>query len=311
MRSSFWKHLDSLKKQLILHGTRIIYAGKDEIMELLVSTDWLANEIGASDLRVVDATWFMPDAGRNAQAEYEGGHIPSAVFMDLEELADANSSLPNTLPPPEKFASRMQSLGLGDGSRIVVYDDSPFKSAARAWWMLTLFGAHDVAILDGGIAKWKAEGRPLETGKPTLRHRHFTVWKDDKAVRSKADMLANLHSKDANVVDARGAGRFTGEEAEPRPEMASGHIPGSRNLPFSQLFNADGTWKRGAELTQAFTDAGVDLNTPMITTCGSGMTAAVVLFGARMTGKTDVALYDGSWSEWGLDADTPKAQGAA
>jgi thiosulfate/3-mercaptopyruvate sulfurtransferase len=311
MRSSFWKHLDSLKKQLILHGTRIIYAGKDDIMELLVSTDWLANEIGASDLRVVDATWFMPDAGRNAQAEYEGGHIPSAVFMDLEELADANSSLPNTLPPPEKFASRMQSLGLGDGSRIVVYDDSPFKSAARAWWMLTLFGAHDVAILDGGIAKWKAEGRPLETGKPTLRHRHFTVWKDDKAVRSKADMLANLHSKDANVVDARGAGRFTGEEAEPRPEMASGHIPGSRNLPFSQLFNADGTWKRGAELAQAFTDAGVDLNTPMITSCGSGMTAAVVLFGARLTGKTDVALYDGSWSEWGLDADTPKAQGAA
>jgi thiosulfate/3-mercaptopyruvate sulfurtransferase len=311
MRSSFWKHLDSLKKQLILHGTRIIYAGKDDIMELLVSTDWLANEIGASDLRVVDATWFMPDAGRNAQAEYEGGHIPSAVFMDLEELADANSSLPNTLPPPEKFASRMQSLGLGDGSRIVVYDDSPFKSAARAWWMLTLFGAHDVAILDGGIAKWKAEGRPLETGKPTLRHRHFTVWKDDKAVRSKADMLANLHSKDASIVDARGAGRFTGEEAEPRPEMASGHIPGSRNLPFSQLFNADGTWKRGAELTQAFTDAGVDLNTPMITSCGSGMTAAVVLFGARLTGKTDVALYDGSWSEWGLDADTPKAQGAA
>lgn len=280
-------------------------------MELLVSTDWLANEIGASDLRIVDATWFMPDAGRNAQAEYEGGHIPSAVFMDLEELADANSNLPNTLPPPEKFASRMQSLGLGDGSRIVVYDDSPFKSATRAWWMLTLFGAHDVAILDGGIAKWKAEGRPLETGKPTLRHRHFTVWKDDKAVRNKADMLANLHSKGADVVDARGVGRFTGAEAEPRPEMASGHIPGSRNLPFGQLFSADGTWKRGAELTQAFTDAGVDLNKPMITTCGSGMTAAVVLFGARMTGKTDVALYDGSWSEWGLDPDTPKAQGAA
>ena len=280
-------------------------------MELLVSTEWLAKEIGASDLRVVDATWFMPDAGRNAQAEYEGGHIPSAVFMDLEELADANSSLPNTLPPPEKFASRMQSLGLGDGSRIVVYDDSPFKSATRAWWMLTLFGAHDVAILDGGIAKWKAEGRPLETGKPALRHRHFTVWKDDKAVRSKADLLANLHSKDASVVDARGGGRFTGEEAEPRPEMVSGHIPGSRNLPFSNLFNPDGTWKRGDRLTQAFTDAGVDLAKPMITTCGSGMTAAVVLFGARMTGKTDVSLYDGSWSEWGLDKDTPKAQGAA
>ena len=280
-------------------------------MELVVSTEWLANEIGASDLRVVDATWFMPDAGRNAQAEYEGGHIPGAVFMDLQELADANSSLPNTLPPPEKFASRMQSLGLGDGSRIVVYDDSPFKSATRAYWMLTLFGAHDVAILDGGIAKWKAEGRALETGKPTLRHRHFTVWKDEKAVRNKADMLANLHSKEADVVDARGAGRFTGEEAEPRPGMASGHIPGSRNLPFGNLLNADGTWKRGDALTQAFTDAGVDLNKPMITTCGSGMTAAVVLFGARLTGKSDVALYDGSWSEWGLYKDTPKAQGAA
>ena len=165
-------------------------------MELLVTTDWLAKEIGASDLRIVDATLFLADGGRNAAAEYEGGHIPGAVFMDLDELADANSALPNTLPPPEKFASRMQSLGLGDGSRIVVYDDSPFKSAARAWWMLTLFGAHDVAILDGGLAKWKAEGRALETGKPTLRHRHFTVWKDDKAVKVKADMLANLHSKD-------------------------------------------------------------------------------------------------------------------
>ena len=215
-------------------------------MELLVSTEWLAIELGASDLRIVDATWHMPDAGRNAAAEYEGGHIPGAVFMDLAEIADSNSSLPNMLPPPEKFASRMQSLGLGDGSRIVVYDDSVFKSATRAWWMLTLFGAHDVAILDGGLAKWKAEDRPLENSKPSLRHRHFTVWKDDSGVKTKADMLANLHSKDAVVVDARGAGRFTGEDAEPRPEMASGHVPGSRNLPYSNLFNADGTWKQGA-----------------------------------------------------------------
>lgn len=280
-------------------------------MELLVTTEWLSKELGASDLRVVDATWFMPDGGRNAAAEYEGGHIPGAVFMDLAEIADSNSSLPNMLPPPEKFASRMQSLGLGDGSRIVVYDDSPYKSATRAWWMLTLFGAHDVAILDGGIAKWKAEGRALETGKPALRHRHFTVWKDESNVRTKADMLANLHSKDAVVVDARGAARFTGEEAEPRADMASGHIPGSRNLPFADLFNADGTWKQGEALVAAFTAAGVNLDRQMITTCGSGMTAAVVLFGARLTGKKDVALYDGSWSEWGLDADTPKATGAA
>jgi thiosulfate/3-mercaptopyruvate sulfurtransferase len=279
-------------------------------MELLVSTQWLAKEIGASDLRVVDASWFMPDSGRNAAQDFENSHIPSAIFMDLEELADANSSLPNMLPPPEKFASRMQSLGLGDGSRIVVYDDSPFKSATRAYWMLTLFGAHDVAVLDGGLAKWKAEGREIETGKKPLRHRHFTVWKDKNEIRTKADMLANLSNKSAVVVDARGAGRFTGEEAEPRPDMASGHIPGSRNLPYAALFNGDGTWKQGATLLEAFDDAGVDMTKPMITTCGSGMTAAVVLFAARLTGKKDVTLYDGSWSEWGLDPDTPKEQGA-
>jgi thiosulfate/3-mercaptopyruvate sulfurtransferase len=280
-------------------------------MELLVSTEWLAKEIGASDLRIVDATWLMPGGESDAASDYAEGHIPGAVFMDLGELADSQNSLPNMLPPPEKFASRMQSLGLGDGSRIVVYDNSPFRTSARAWWMLMLFGSHDVAILDGGLAKWKAEGRDLETGKHQKRHRHFTVWKDASGVRAKADMLANLESKNAVVVDARGAGRFTGEEKEPRPDMASGHIPGSLNLPYGNLFNADGTWKQGAALAEAFTAAGVDMEKPMITTCGSGMTAAVVLFGARLLGKEDVALYDGSWSEWGLDQDTPKAQGIA
>ncbi len=280
-------------------------------MDALVTTEWLAGELGASDLRVVDASWFTEADGRDAAADYEAGHIPGAVFMDLAGLAEASSDLPMMLPKAEKFASRMQSLGLGDGSRIVLYDDSPYKSAARAWWMLNTFGAHGVAILDGGLAKWKAEGRALEMGKQTLRHRHFTVWKDTKAVRSKDQMLANIDSKAEQVLDARSAARFTGEERDPRPGVAAGHIPNSFNLPFGQMFNADGTWKSGDALKSAFTDAGIDLAKPLITTCGSGMTAASLAFGAHLLGKTDVALYDGSWSEWGTDASTPKATGTA
>ncbi|WP_022674016.1 3-mercaptopyruvate sulfurtransferase [Novosphingopyxis baekryungensis] len=276
-------------------------------MDQLVSTEWLAGEMGASDLRIVDATYFLADAGRDARAEFEGGHIPGAVFMDLGELADSSGDLPNMLPSAEKFASRMQSLGLGDGSRVVLYDDSPLKSAARAWWMLNMFGAHSVAILDGGLSKWKTEGRPLETGKPDIRHRHFTVWKDEKQVAKKSDVMSNLHDKGAEVVDARPAGRFTGEEAEPRDDLARGHIPGSHNTPHGAFFHADGTWKTGDELKSVFKDAGVDLDKPMITSCGSGMTAAVPLFAAHLLGKSDVRLYDGAWSEWGADADTPKA----
>lgn len=280
-------------------------------MDSLVSTEWLANEMGASDLRIVDATRHLPGTGRDAAAEYEAGHIPGAVFMDLADLVDANATVDNTLPSAEKFASRMQSLGLGDGSRIVIYDDSAVKTSARAWFMLKMFGAHDVALLDGGTAKWKAEGRPLTQGKESLRHRHFTAWSDDKNVRTKADMLSNLHSKAEQVVDARGAARFTGEEADPRPQIAKGHIPGSRNVPYSDLFNADGTFKSKGDLNQVFTAAGVDLTKPVITTCGSGITASVVLFALDLLGKDDTALYDGSWSEWGADPDTPKALGAA
>ena len=280
-------------------------------MDLLVSTEWLAEELGASDLRVVDATQFMPDDPRNALEEYEAGHIPGTVFMDLTNLIDSHNPVPNMLPPPEKFASRMQSLGLGDGSRIVLYDDSPIKSAARAWFMLTMFGAYDVAILDGGLAKWKAEGRPLAQGREMLRHRHFTVWKDDKAVRNKAEMIANMSSGAEEVVDARSSARFTGQERDPRPGVAPGHIPGSRNLPYSELFNADGTYKKGEDLKATFAAAGIDMEKPMVTTCGGGMTAAVVAFGARLLGKKDIALYDGGWAEWGTDPATRKATGAA
>jgi thiosulfate/3-mercaptopyruvate sulfurtransferase len=279
-------------------------------MDALVSTEWLAKEMGASDLRIVDATLFL-DA-RDAAAEYEAEHIPGAVFMDLANLVDTTNPYPLMLPKPEKFASRMQSLGLGDGSRIVLYDNSPFKSSARAWWMLSIvFGAHGVAILDGGLAKWKEEGRDLESGKVTLRHRHFTVWRDDKPVRTIEQMKANIDSKIEQVVDARGAGRFEGREAEPRLGVNPGHIPGSLNLPYDQMFNADGTWRREEDLKAAFASAGIDLDKPLVATCGSGLTAATLVFGAYLLGKKDVALYDGSWSEWGAQADTPKAIGAA
>lgn len=278
-------------------------------MDILVSTEWLADNLDASDLRIVDATYFLPEVGRDAAAEYEAQHITGAVFLNLAELADLNDPRPNMVPSPEKFASRMQALGLGDGSRIVVYDNSPHRSSARAWWLFGMFGAPNVAILDGGLGKWVAEKRPVESGRTQLRHRHFTVWRDDKAIATKDQLLENLTSQQAQVVDARTMSRFTAEEPEIRHGMASGHIPGSVCLPSSRLFNADGTWKRGHELRGLFIEAGVDLDKPMITSCGSGITAASLLFGARLLGKTDVTLYDGSWSEWGADPATPKATG--
>ena len=280
-------------------------------MTPLVTTEWLAGELGKSDLRIVDAS--LPGVGENRdmRASFEAGHIPGAVFLDLNELVDSANPVPNMLPPPEKFASRMQAMGLGDGSRIVVYDNSPVHSSARAWWMLTLFGAHEVAILDGGWAKWQAEGRAVESGKPVVRHRHFTVWADTKNVRTLAQMTDNLKTRAEQVVDARPSGRFEGTAPEPRAGLRPGHIPGARNLPADTLFNADGTWKHGDALRTAFTAAGVDLDKPMITTCGSGVTAAVVAFGAALLGAKQVALYDGSWSEWGAQANTPVVTGAA
>lgn len=280
-------------------------------MESLVSTEWLAKELGAPDLRVIDASFFLPDADRDARAEHEAGHIPGAVFVDFAEVADSANPAPHMVPPEHKFASRMQSLGLGDGNRFVVYDNSPLHSSARIWWMLKTFGAHYVAILDGGLAKWKAEGRPLESGRTQVRHAHFTPLFDAEAVADRDYVGGIVHSGEHEIVDARGAGRFAGEEPEPRPGMAAGHIPGSKNLPQDRLFQADNSWKQDDDLRAAFDEAGVDLDKPLVTTCGSGITAAVLVFGAHLLGKSDVKLYDGSWSEWGADPSTPKATGRA
>ena len=280
-------------------------------MESLVSVDWLAGEIGACDLRIVDASKHLPEAGRDARAEYEDGHIPGAVFMNLDDLVDPAAPIENTLPLPDGFASRMEALGIGDGSRIVLYDDSAVKTSARAWFMLRMFGAHHVAILDGGLQAWIAAGQPLDKGVETRRHRHFTAWSDPAQVRSKAQVLANIASKAEQVIDARGAARFTGAVPESRPGLASGHIPGSLNVPYTALYNSDGTFKSPADLRAVFAAAGVDLSRPVITSCGSGVTACVVAFALHLIGKDDVALYDGSWSEWGADPALPKAVGAA
>ena len=271
-------------------------------MDPLVSTAWLADNLGARDLRILDCTYVAAETGRDAAAEFAAGHIRGAGFLDLGSLRDTTNDLPNMVPPVERFASRLRGLGVGDGDRIVLYDDAPWRTSARAWWLLGQFGKNEIAILDGGIAKWRAEGRPLETVVPAVRQRHFTPDPQLSGLRD----LAAMRTTTDQILDARSAARFTGAEGDPRPGVAPGHMPGALNLPYDRLFESDGTWKRGAALAAAFTDAGVDLDRPVITTCGSGITAAVLAFGLHLLGR-EAALYDGSWSEWGADPTTPKA----
>lgn len=280
-------------------------------MDSLVSTQWLADELGAADLKVLDASWHLPDAGRDAASDYAAGHIPGALFLDLGTLVDQSSPIDNSLPTPGQFAARMEELGISDSDRVVVYDDSAVKSAARAWFMLRLFGAGSVAILDGGLAKWKAEGRPLDTAVPCLPKGRFTARDDSSGLRSMEHVLANLDSGAEQVVDARGPGRFAGTDPEPRPGITPGHIPGSVNLPYARLFNPDGTYKDEAGIRAALAEAGVDPARPTVVSCGSGVTACVLAFAMERIGKRDVAHYDGSWSEWGAHPSTPKATGPA
>ncbi len=275
----------------------------------LVSTDWLAAHRGDPDLRIVDASWYMPDAGRDAASEYRAAHIPGARFFDIDEISDHRSTLPHMAPPPEKFMSRMRAMGIGDGHQVVVYDGMGVFSAARVWWTFRLMGKMDVAVLDGGLPKWVAEGREVEDMPPMVRDRHMTVSRQNQLVKDVTQVAHASKLALAEIIDARSAPRFAGEVAEPRAGLRSGHIPGSRNVPFALLLTPQGTMKPAAELIALFQAAGVDLTKPAITTCGSGITAAVLSLALERIGHRNHAVYDGSWAEWGMYDDLPVAKG--
>ena len=275
----------------------------------LVSTEWLAAHLKDPDLRILDASWYLPDAGRDARAEYSTAHIPAARFFDLEAMSDHRSALPHTAPPPEKFISRMRAMGVGDGHQVVIYDGAGLFSAARVWWLFRLMGKTGVAVLDGGLPKWLAEGREVEDMPPVLRDRHMTVSRQNQLVKDVTQVAHAAKLAEAEIIDARAAPRFRGDTPEPRAGLRAGHIPGSKNLPYTSLLNSDGTMKSVTDLRAAFEAAGVDLAKPAITTCGSGVTAAILSLALERIGHRNHALYDGSWAEWGMYADLAVATG--
>ena len=269
----------------------------------LVSTQWLADHLGNPDLRILDASWYLPDMGRDARAEYDASHIPGARFFDIDEISDHRSALPHTVPPVEKFISRMRAMGVGDGHQVVVYDSAGLFSAARVWWLFRLMGKTDIAVLDGGFAKWTAEGRAVEDMPPVMRDRHITVARQNHLVKDVTQVARASKLGDHEILDARAPGRFAGAEPEPREGLRAGHIPGSKNIHYRTLLNEDGTMKTPAALRAVFEAAEVDLKRPVITTCGSGVTAAIISLALERIGHRDPALYDGSWSEWGMYPD--------
>ena len=277
-------------------------------MESLVSTDWLAEHLGEPGLTVVDCSWHMPATGRNGRDEFLRAHIPRARVLDIDAVSDASNPAPHMLPSAGDFAKAMEAIGIGSDDRLVVYDNSPLRTAARGWFMLRHFGAREVAILDGGLQKWAAEGRPVESGEAKPRANRFEAVERPGEIVAKQQILAGI---DIALIDARGVGRFEGVESEPRPGVASGHIPGARNLPFAALYNEDGTFRPREGLRRPFDEAGSDPERPFVASCGSGVTAASLIFAAHLLGNDDGRLYDGSWSEWGVDPETPKEVGPA
>ncbi|HEY6440120.1 MAG TPA: 3-mercaptopyruvate sulfurtransferase [Acetobacteraceae bacterium] len=276
------------------------------MMGPLVNTDWLAVELGKPDLIVFDATMYLPNENKSGQAEFRSAHIPGARYFDIDVIADPDTDLPHMVPTPGRFAKLIGVLGVSNASRVVFYDQKGLASAARGWWLMGLFGHDNAAVLDGGLPKWQREGRPTETGDPPSP-RPATYRPDYRPARLRGigDVLANLKSPAELVLDARAAGRFTGEVPEPRAGMRSGHIPGSASLPYTDLLNDDGTFRSADAVRARLVQAGVDGTRPVVTSCGSGVTACILTLGMRIAGLPDGAVYDGSWTEWGGRSDTP------